>query len=393
MRYQNAMRLGLCQFLLMVSASVGLSFNGLLGKALAPSVAWATLPYLTMTLTTAALTLVLPKLFAVLGYARAFGFGAVLGLVGSLLAALGIWLESFVVFCAAGLPLGAYQASALYYRFAAADSVVSPPQKATAMAWVLNGGIFAALLGPLLASHSLHWFEREYLGSYLAVALLLTLALPLTRSLRLPDPKPAQRLGLSLQPVFRLPAIWAAMLFCAGSYAMMMLVMLASPLAMDHCGYSATEAASVIQWHLLGMFAPSLLTGKAIARWGALPVASVGALVLISGCGIAYQGVTLAQFHWALLLVGIGWNLMYLGGSTRVSQIADLSLRLRVQSLNEFITFALMTLTAATTGWLFAELAWAGVLLLAVGLMLMLLLAVVVDCWRAQRVQSTEQAG
>lgn len=379
MNYHHAMRLGLCQFVLMVSASIGLSFNGLIGKALAPSVAWATLPYLSMTLTTAALTLLLPRIFAYLGYAPGFVLGAVLGLAGSLIAALGIWWQSFWIFCAAGLPLGAYQASALYYRFAAADSVANPQHKATAMAWVLNGGILAALLGPVLASHSLHWLAQDYLGSYLAVALLLVLALPLTFSLRLPNPEPVQSQPLSWLAVWGLPRAKAAVLFCAGSYAMMMLVMLASPLAMDHCGYSATDAASVIQWHLLGMFAPSLLTGKAIARWGAMPVASSGVLVLISGCGIALLGLELDHFHWALLLVGIGWNLMFIGGSALIAQVAEPAYRLKLQSLNEFVTFAVMTLTAATTGWLFAELAWLGVLLLAVSLIALVGLTIGLD--------------
>lgn len=385
MVYRNAMLLGLCQFLLMVSVSVGLSFNGLIGKAMSPSLAMATLPYLTMTLTSAALTLLLPRIFSRVGYARSFAIGAALGVVGSLAAALGIWLESFFIFCAAGVLMGAYQASALYYRFAAADSVIAQSQKSTAIAWVLNGGILAALLGPLLASSTVHWFELDYLGSYIAVALIVILALPITLFMRLPERQPASVATIPFSTVLAFPGAKAAILFCAGSYAMMMLVMLASPLAMDHCGYSAADAASVIQWHLLGMFAPSLLTGKFIARWGALPVAGIGAIVLISGCVIALLGIQLNHFHWALLLVGIGWNFMYMGGSTLITQINDVPLRLRLQSLNEFITFAVMTITAGTTGWLFARLEWGGVLMTAAAFITVMALFIVFERWQGNK--------
>ncbi len=360
--YRNAALLGLCQFLLMASASVGISYNGLVGQQLAHSTALATLPFLSMTATTALLTLYLPAVLARLGYQRLFLAGAALGILGSLLAALAVWLGVFWLFCAAGLLLGAFQASALYYRFAAAESVAAP-HKSTAIAWVLNGGILAALLGPILAGHSLHWFAVDYLGSYLAVALLVVLALPIVLCVRLParQPMPSAELP-SVAQVLAYPQARVAIIFCAGSYAMMMLVMLASPLAMSHCGFAAGDAASVIQWHLLGMFAPSLLTGKLIARYGALAVAVAGAAILILGCIVALLGLALAHFHWALMLVGVGWNLMYMGGSTLVTQVPEANLRARLQSLNEFVTFAVMTLTAGAAGVLYQELGWAPLL-------------------------------
>lgn len=360
--YRNAALLGLCQFLLMASAAVGISYNGLVGQQLAQSTALATFPFLSMTATTALLTLYLPAALACLGYQRLFLVGAALGVLGSLLAALAVWLGSFWLFCAAGLLLGAFQASALYYRFAAADSVALP-HKSTAIAWVLNGGILAALLGPILASYSLHWFAVDYLGSYLAVALLVLLALPILLRVRLPARQAMPEGDLpSLAQVLAYPRAKAAIIFCAGSYAMMMLVMLASPLAMSHCGFAARDAASVIQWHLLGMFAPSLLTGKLIARHGALVVAFVGAAILILGCAVALLGFALTHFHWALMLVGVGWNLMYMGGTSLVVQVPDVNLRARLQSLNEFVTFGVMTVTAGAAGMLYQVLGWAPLL-------------------------------
>lgn len=383
--YRNAAILGLCQFLLMASAAVGISFNGLVGQQLASSTALATLPFLSLSATTAILTLYLPRLFARWGYKGGFALGAGLGVVGSLLAALAVWAHSFVLFCVAGIFLGAYQASALYYRFAAADSV-EPPYKSTAIAWVLNGGILAALLGPILASQSLHWFAVDYLGSYLAVAALVVLALPVLMWVQLPGRQLVKaEAPVALSAVFAYPKAIAAMVFCAGGYAMMMLVMLASPLALDHCGFGAGDAASVIQWHLLGMFVPSLLTGKLIARYGAMKIAYIGAAILISGCAVALMGIALSHFHWALMLVGVGWNFMYMGGSTLITQVPELNLRSRLQSINEFVTFAVMTLTAGTTGVLYEQLGWAPLLQLTILLVGIFSLVVIVDQWRKKR--------
>lgn len=380
--FKNPVLLGLCQFLLMISAAVGISFNGLVGEHLAASPALATMPFLCMSAATASLVLLLPVIFARLGYRRTFVLGAVLGVAGSLLAALAIWLESFVLFCSAGFLVGSYQASALYYRFAAADSV-ELPHKSTAIAWVLNGGILAALLGPVLASKSVHWLSVDYLGSYLSVAALGLLALPVMTFLTLPKRHAVStNVQISFLSLLKIPTALVAILFCAGGYAMMMLVMLASPLAMHGCGFAAQDAASVIQWHLLGMFVPSLLTGKLIARYGAIPIALIGCAILMLGCGVAVAGMELTHFHWALMLVGVGWNFMYMGGSTLITQV-DISIRPRLQAMNEFVTFAIMTLTAGATGWLFQYFGWKPLLQMAFVFVLILALFVLMDRWRA----------
>ena len=383
--YKNAALLGLCQFLLIGSAAVGISFNGLVGQKLASSTALATLPFLSLSGTTAILTLYLPGIFNRWGYKGGFALGAVAGVLGSLLAAAAIWADSFVLFCAAGVFLGSYQASALYYRFAAADSV-APPYKSNAIAWVLNGGILAALLGPILASQSLHWFSVDYLGSYVAVAMLVALALPVLLMVKLPSRRETYDvMPVSLGSVFTYPGAFAAMMFCAGGYAMMMLVMLASPLALEHCGFGAADAASVIQWHLLGMFAPSLLTGKLIARFGAMKIGVVGAIILIGGCNVALMGLELGYFHWALMLVGIGWNFMYMGGSTLITQVPELNLRSRLQSINEFVTFAAMTLTAGTTGALYETFGWMPLMQLTILLVALFGMAILMNQWRKKR--------
>jgi MFS family permease len=363
--YQNAMLLGLCQFLFMASVAVGLSFTGIVGEKMASSTALSTLPFLTMTATTALLTLYLPKIFAQWGYQRAFVIGTLLGSLGGLLAAAGVYWNSFFLFCAAGILTGCYQASALYYRFAAADSVTAE-YKSKAIAWVLNGGILAALLGPLLGKYSLHLFPQDYLGSYVLVACLALAVLPFIGLTKLPPRNIiSSQHTVTVWQLIRYPRGIAVILLSAGGYAMMMMVMLASPLAMNHCGYQASDAASVIQWHLLGMFAPSLITGNLIDRFGSLVVGVAGCLILIGGCVMAISGIALTNFHWGLMLVGVGWNFMYMAGTTLIMQWSDLALRSRLQSVNEFITFAIMTITAGGTGWLYQLLGWKSLLVFA----------------------------
>ena len=368
--HSTALLLGFCQFLFMAAAAVGISFNGLVGAELAASSMLATFPFLFLTGSTALLTLILPKLFASLGYRGGFFLGAVLGVLGGLLCAWAVYAQSFWLFCLACALIGGYQASALYYRFAAADAVAAP-DKSNALAWVLSGGILAALIGPWLGSRGLHFFQTEYLGSYLLTALLALMAFPVLAVLPMPPRKttPSHSTPVPFRLLLRHPTLFPAVLFCAGGYGVMMYVMFATPLAMYHGGFEAHDAASVIQWHLLGMFAPSLFTGKSIGRFGAYRVAVLGCVVLGLGCAVALSGDSLTVFHSALLLIGMGWNFMYMGGSTLLAQVNDDQVRSRLQALNEFFTFAVMTLSAGATGWLYYQLGWQKLLGSTLGLL------------------------
>jgi MFS family permease len=370
--YFNAILLGLCQFLFMATVSVGLAFTGIIGEKMASSTALSTLPFLAMTATTALLTLYLPKILGRMGYKSTFILGALLGSAGGLLATAAIFWNSFPLFCISGILTGCYQGSALYYRFAAADSI--PNAKSKAIAWVLNGGILAALVGPLMGKHTLHLFSPEYLGSYIVVAGLALAALPFLTLTKLPAINPiSTNTSTTIKQLLHHPRAITVILLSAGGYAMMMMVMLASPLAIHHCGFQASHAASVIQWHLLGMFAPSLITGSLINRYGSLPIGFIGCLILTTGCYFAFLGISLTNFHWGLLLVGAGWNFMYMSGTTLIMQCNDISFRSKLQSINEFITFSVMTITAGGTGWLYQIIGWQYLLMLAMSVTLSLL--------------------
>jgi MFS family permease len=367
----TAVILGLCQFLFMAVVAVGISFNALVGKALAPTPNLATLPLFFMMGSTALLTLQMPRILANLGYKKTFLLGAVAGAMGSALAVTANIIHSFILFCLAGFFMGIYQASAMYYRYAAADAVTTE-HKSTAITWVLNGGILAALFGPLIGSNSLHFFSIDYVGSYTATSLLALISLPLLFFVTLPT-----RTTTGAILAFFIKSInfhvFSAMLFCTAGYGMMGMVMLASPLAIADYGYHPQDAASVIQWHLLGMFAPSLITGKLIARFGAQKIALLGTFILLNGCAFALLGTNLKIFHGALLVVGIGWNFMYMGGSTLLSQIPDVELRSRLQSISEFITFICITVISGLTGWIYESLGWKTIIYIAVCFLLIVI--------------------
>jgi MFS family permease len=366
--------LSLCQFLYMAVVAINLAFSSLVAQQLAPSRSLATFPYLFLMGTTAGLVLFLPKFFDQHGYRKMFIAGAVAGTVGGVLASTALLQHSFSLFCLAATFIGLFQATAMYYRYAAADSV-AVERKSTAIAWVLNGGILSALLSKYIANGTLRLFELPYLGSYLAFTGLSLLVVPILVVVPLPKRSTsAKTSGLQFSPL-NATAI-QAIVFSSMGYLVMAMVMLASPLAMSGCGFQASDAASVIQWHLLGMFAPSLLTGKLIARFGAKQVAFGGMSVLGLGCVLAMSDQSLFGFHLALAVVGTGWNLMYLGGSTIVTLIGDSEQRGRAQSLNEFITFAVTTLIAGATGWLFALASWYGVLVIGVACLVLVPLAI-----------------
>ncbi|UXY14948.1 MFS transporter [Chitiniphilus purpureus] len=385
---QNAILLGLCQFCYMAATATGISFSGLVGMRLASDAAWATLPYLLITACTALLTLAMGPLISRTGYRATFVLGVLAGAVGGLVSVLALWWSSFALFCL-GAPLqGFYQATALYYRYAAAEGAAGQ-DKGTAMAWVLSGGILAALVGPWLAGSTLDALPQvRYGGSFIGVAVVASLSLLPLALARLPRPAAPTadpQAAAGVRPKLT-PQAWGGLFACAGGYALMMFMMVASPLAIAACGFTPVHAASVIQWHMLGMFAPSLVTGRLIGRWGAVPVALAGSALYLAAAALALAGLTLNHFHISLLLVGLGWNLLYMSGSTLIAQ-SPAPLRQRLLPLNEFLTFGAVAVAAGVAGWLHQTLGWQAVALSTLGLTLGLTLAAWL-LWRRAVVQS-----
>jgi len=339
--------------------------GGLAGGLLAPSPLLATLP---ITVTVAASMFAAPLMSAVmqrLGRRPGFVIGALCGAAGGGLAAEAIAAGSFALFCAGAALTGVYMACHNLYRFAAAD-LASPGFRPKAIAWVMAGGLLAALLGPELVILFQDAMEPvPYAGAYrFLVVLNLAGALPLL-ALDIPRPgRPARgepRAGRSLAEILAVPRVRVAILCAMVSYALMNLVMTSTPIAVVGCGYATGDAAEVVRVHVLAMYAPSFFTGPLIARFGAPRIIACGLLLLTGAALVALTGIELETFTLALALLGLGWNFGFIGATAMLADAHTPSERGRVQGLNDFLVMGLVTLASASSGALMAGLGWQAV--------------------------------
>lgn len=359
--------LALSQALFFVAMSIVFTVSGLAGAWLAPTPALATLPLALTGVLTAASALLAVKGFARFGRRRVFVGGALGGVTGALLAVLAIRSASFTGFCLATALMGIFQGVAQYYRLAAAEVAPRETDRPRAISWVMAGGLAAAFLGPHLGAYAKDLLTVPFAGSYAVSAAVSLLAVGVLAcwhepaAARMP-PLPPWAPALA---EFRASTdLRRALAFCIAAFGMMVLTMSAAPLAIVGCGLPVGVAASVVQWHLVGMFAPSFFTGGLVARYGARRVALAGCWLAIASCTVALGGQDALFFHAALIGVGVGWNFAYIGGSALLVQTASAANRGRLQSLNETATFAAVTLASFFAGVAQARLGWNGVALI-----------------------------
>jgi MFS family permease len=291
---------------------------------------------------------------------------------------------SFALLCAGTLFGGFYAAVHQSYRFAATDTA-SDQFKPKAISWVLAGGMFSAFVGPQLVIFTKDlWQPHLFAASYLAQAGVAILSGLVLMATRIPLPAAAGRRmseGRPLAEIFRQPRLIVAVVCGVASYSMMNLVMTSAPVAMLDCHHSIDDAAYGLQWHVVGMFAPSFFTGALIGRFGTDRVAGCGLAIIAAGALIALSGITLWHFWSALILLGVGWNLAFVGGTALVTQCHRPNERNKVQAVNDFLVFGSMAIGSFSSGHLLASYGWnmvaevvlpvvvaAGVLLVAVNL-------------------------
>ncbi|MFC3852033.1 MFS transporter [Salinispirillum marinum] len=389
------------QILFLITSITVMTLSGVVGLQLAPSPALATLPVTGMMLGALVFTLPASLLMKQIGRRLGFLIGAsVGGIGGGVVSVAGVVSGSFWLFFAGSLLFGLYQGFATYYRFAAAE-VASDGFKPRALSLVMAGGVFAAFLGPWNASHShglvshaMHdtgtmahgLADAANAGPYLMLALLGGLAVILLAFLRVPKVIEDAAYGaartfgeIAQQGVFRV-----ALLCSVVGYSVMVLVMTATPLAMTAQGYSMNQIATVMQWHVLGMFAPSFFTGSLIVRFGVYRILLAGSLALLLAFTTALSGPGFGQFLVALILLGIGWNFLFIGGSNLLTQAHTPAERGTVQGVNDFLIFALVALSSLLSGVLFYAVGWSGIQWLMLPFALITGLVV----WRYQRVQT-----
>lgn len=351
--------LAICQGLLLTHGVSMIAVTGLAGRALASDPSLATLPLTTYVLGGAATTL--PAAFFMRRFGRRAGFslGVLLGCIGALLCALAVAETSFILLCLGTILCGSYTAFGQQYRFAAADAA-QPEWKSRAISFTLAGGILGGVFGPWASTHTRNLLEPPFLGTYLSLALIALLALVFVSRLAIPPLSAAERAdsGRPIGQIARQPAYLLAVLAAATGYGVMNLLMTATPLAMDICRHPFADTALVLEWHVIGMFAPSFFTGDLIRRYGVLRIIGAGTALMTLCIAIALSGVTLMHFWWALLLLGIGWNFLYIGGTTLLTETYRSEEKAKAQGSNDFIVFAVQGLTSLSSGILISRQGW-----------------------------------
>ena len=377
--------LALCQALAMTGSIVLFTTAALIGSTLATDKALATLPLAILQLATMLTTI--PAAFILKRWGRQYGFmtGVLVGLSGAVLGVYAIFASNFVLFSLSTLLYGIFNGFVGYYRFAAAD-VAPEADRSRAISLVISGGIFAAIIGPVLATWTKDWLPVTFAGGLVAIALLQSLTLLLLRFVALPplvQPK-HQEPGRELSTIVQQPVFIVAVLGSMIGYGVMALLMTATPLAMVAEHHPFAIAASVIQWHVLGMFVPSLVTGFLIARFGVLTIVLVG--IVLNGLCVAINlaGTQALHFFGALLLLGIGWNFMFIGSTTLLTQAYTPTERAKTQAAHDFLMLSFVAFATFLSGQLMNDGGWAVINYTGLTLMGVALLAVLsLRPWRS----------
>lgn len=357
---KNVALLAVCQGLLLTNNSVLITINGLAGYLLAPDKGLATLPVTSYFLGSALTTLPVSLLMKRWGRRAGFTLGAVCAIAGSMLCALALYAQDFWMLCGGTAVLGVYFAAGQYYRFAAADAAPAG-LRSRAISLVLAGGILGGFLGPqtskltkdLLLGH-------VYAGAYLSLVVFALLAIAVLRWLEIPRLTEAEQKasGRPLLEIVRQPAFLVAVLCGMIGYGVMNLLMTATPLAMIACQHPFSDAAFVIQWHLVGMFGPSFFTGALVHRYGVTRVILAGVALNLVCVSVALAGIAVANFWLALTLLGIGWNFMYVGATTLLTEAHRPAERAKAQGVNDTAIFLTMVASSLSSGALFTYQGW-----------------------------------
>ena len=342
------------QAILGAQMPIHFTVGGLSGQLLATDKCWATLP---ISMTVLATMLLAPSMSNFMqNYGRRAGFlvGTAGGVLGSLTCVLGLYYGSFPIFLLGSFLNGIYFVSHGFFRFAAADTA-SPEFRPKAISYVMAGGLLAALIGPQLVKVTADAFVIPFMGAYLASAVLNIVGALGFIWLDIPKPPKTQKGpegGRSRLELLQSPRILTAMICAMVSYALMNLVMTSTPLAVVGCGFAMQNAADVVSAHVIAMYAPSFFTGHLIARYGEIRIIGAGLIALAGAAAVALAGVELVNFFGALILLGIGWNFGFIGATALLTKENRPAEQGRIQGMNDFAVFGLVTLASVSSGGL-----------------------------------------
>lgn len=360
---KNLWLLSLCQGLFLTNNVVFIAINGLVGLQLAPFGWMATLPVMGYVVGGALATPLVARTQTLWGRKVSFQIGLAVGAGSAALCAWAAFSANFWLLCAATMVAGYYSANGGLYRFAAAElSTAEYREKAVSL--VLAGGLLGAVAGPNLANATRTLFPVPFAGAYIALVGVALVAMACMSAIRF-EAQPVvlnaagqKATGRPLSELLRQPALAVAIIGAALGYGVMNLLMAATPLAMQVCGFEFSASALVLEWHVIGMFAPGFFTGHLIKRFGVLPVMGVGVLLNLACVAVALMGVELHHFGIALFLLGVGWNFLFTGSTTLALTAYRPEEKDRAQAAINFCVYATLALSAFSSGVLVTTQGW-----------------------------------
>jgi len=379
MQKGNLVILVFCQLISATGSIVMVTLGGIIGSTLAGNLALSTLP-ISMTVVAVALTTVPATiLMRKIGRSRGFALASTSAAVALLLASVALSRSSFSLFVMAAMLFGVNMAFTQQYRYAAAESVPAR-YVPRAVSLVLLGSIGGALLGPVLVIRGQFLIENvTYAGSLVVVATLYVLQGMLLLRLRGISPQtsttsvPTSR---KLPDIVLQPTYIVAVLGGTVGYGLMTLVMTATPLSMHVIGdFSLQQTSGVISAHVLSMYLPSLVSGFLIERFGVSRLMFAGALILLVTSIVGLQGQTLMHYWWALVMLGVGWNFLYVGGTTMLTYTYSMEERFRAQAVNEFLVFGISAIASLLAGTVMHYFGWFKLMLIPIPILILICLA------------------
>ena len=357
---RNLYLLAVCQGLFLTNNIIFIAINGLIGLSLAPLGWMATLPVMGYVVGGALSTVLVARTQSAWGRKVSFQLGLVVALVSALLCAYAVYEKNFWLLVVATVIAGYYSANGQLYRFAAAE-LAAPAFRDKAISLVLAGGLIGAVMGPNIAIRTKDLLAVPFAGAYLALAVVAIVAMLLVSLMTFPPAPQAvagASSGRSLGEIVRQPLFVVSTLGAALGYGVMNLLMAATPLAMQVCNLPFEDAALVLQWHVIGMFAPGFFTGHLIRRFGTMAIMAVGVALNALCIAIALSGVELEQFLVALFLLGVGWNFLFTGATSLSLKAYRPEEKNRAQAAINFCVFAVMALTSFASGALVTTQGW-----------------------------------
>lgn len=387
---RNIALLSAAQALLFTNNVTLIALNGLVGYQLAADKSFATLPVTAQVVGSALFAMPASQLMQRIGRRSGFLVGTVCGLIGGAVATYGVYIHSMLLLCVGTFILGIYGAFGQFYRFAAADAAPAD-FKAKAISLVVAGGLVGGIVGPALSTLTRQLADIEFLASYASLMVFCLFTAVILSQLRITEAAPVagsaapRRLReIALQPVFMVAVVSSAF-----GYGVMNLLMTATPLAMGVCGYPYSDAANVISAHVIAMFAPSFFTGALIKRFGVLNMMLCGVALMFVCLAVSLSGVSVAHFWFSLVLLGLGWNFMFVGGSALLTECYEPQEKASAQGLHDLLVFCTTATSSFASGLLLKANGW---MILNYVAMPFLLAALFATAWLVRRRWRAAQA-